>query len=329
MIDLKSIRHEAAAALRCAPDDLLLLLRTCSAAMRSYGDFTWPERGLVSAPDWSSRDCCGYGLHGLPRGEGKANLLSKYDDAKWLVWAAVASEVVPITEDGGGKSKAPRGFVVFAGDRAGAIALIQGAYPSVACVFGTATAGYAGTATAGDDGTATAGYAGTATAGYAGTATAGDAGTATAGDAGTATAGDDGTATAGARGTATAGARGTATAGDAGTATAGYAGTATAGDGGTATAGARGTATAGDGGIATAGYAGTATAGDDGSVSISWWDHVADRRRRKLGECGIDVLSYHAYRVSDSGEWIDLGDVREMTTVVEALLSALTRSATR
>jgi len=82
--------------------------------------------------------------------------------------------------DLGGKVKFPRAWVVFAGQRDDAVALLVylGGKPdfrgtATAGDAGTATAGYAGTATAGDDGTATAGDDGTATAGYAGTATAG------------------------------------------------------------------------------------------------------------------------------------------------------------
>jgi hypothetical protein len=190
--------------------------------MTSHNRFLWPESGEVSAPDWSEEACCGFGLHGLLKGEGDGDLLNWKPDAKWLVVAVQESEVVDL---GGDKVKFPRCRVVYTGDRFTATAIIAVHHPGSVIVGGTATAGdrgtatagYGGTATAGDRGTATAGYGGTATAGYGGTATAGYGGTATAGDRGTATAGYGGTATAGDRGTATAGDRGTATAGDRGT----------------------------------------------------------------------------------------------------------------
>jgi hypothetical protein len=195
----------------------MLLLRTCDRDLKAYGGFQWPSSGLVVAPDWSSRDCCGFGLHGLPWGEGDAGHLSTSESAKWLVVEAVDSTVVHITEGGGGKSKFPACNVVYCGDRDGATKYIyEHGGVGKAVAYGKATAGDSGTATAGDSGTATAGYSGTATAGYSGKATAGAYGTATAGYSGTATAGDSGKATAGYSGKATAGAYGTATAGDRG-----------------------------------------------------------------------------------------------------------------
>ena len=290
------------------PKGRALMLRTCDIDMCGHGGFAWPAAGLVEAPDWNPEPACGGGLHGLLWGDGDASQL-KHEDAtrRWLVCEVVESEVVQIRR----KVKVPRAWVVYVGDRDGAIAMIQAHAPvGTPVVFAKATAGCAGTATAGDWGTATAGYAGTATAGcagtatagdwgtatagdrgtatagYAGTATAGDRGTATAGYAGTATAGYAGTATAGCAGTATAGDWGTATAGDWGTATAGDAGTATAGDWGTATAGDRGTATAGYAGTATAGCAGTATAGEGGTLSVRWWDGDASRYRIASADVG-------------------------------------------
>ena len=192
-----------------------LILRTCSAAMQSYGGFQWPRSGPVAAPDWNPAAECGNGLHGFLRGEGAGDLADWGSDAVWLV-AEVETFV-----DLGGKVKFPAAEVIFAGPRLEATALIKAQYPDATVIganvavedrrvavvgdHGTATAGGGGTATAGHRGTATAGNYGTATAGYRGTATAGEGGTATAGDYGTATAGGYGTATAGYRGTATAG----------------------------------------------------------------------------------------------------------------------------
>ena len=245
----------------------VLVLRTCSAEMKGYGGFVWPESGHVKAPDWKPAPICGYGLHGLLWGVGNGDLLSWADNAKWLVVEVLAAGIVEIN----GKVKFESGEVIYCGERGGAVDLL---IARGAAKHGAVTAG---TATAGQRGTATAGQRGTATAGYAGTATAGDAGTATAGDAGTATAGYDGTATAGYAGTATAGQRGTATAGDAGTATAGFAGTATAGDAGTATAG----------------YAGT--------LVFRYWDPVASRSRMRVGYVGEDGIQPGVkYKLSES-----------------------------
>ncbi len=179
-----------------------LILRTCSPDMTSHGGFVWPRDGEVAAPDWESTAECGNGLHGLLWGAGDGTLVSTDPDAVWVVAEVDASDVVELV----GKVKVPRAFVVFAGARDVAVALVQAHAPAgTAVVWGTATAGYGGTATAGYGGTATAGHGGTATAGDMGTATAGYGGTATAGYGGIATAGDMGTATAGYGGTATAG----------------------------------------------------------------------------------------------------------------------------
>ena len=183
------------------------------------GIFLWPEKGRCSAPDWKPINECGYGLHGWKWGEGDADLRVKEEGAKWLVLSVLETAIIDLS----GKVKFPECEVLFVGEMADAVLIIQEHAPiGNKCIFGTATAGESGTATAGDGGTATAGESGTATAGDGGTATAGDSGTATAGDSGTATAGDRGTATAGDRGTATAGYRGTATAGSEGVITIKY-----------------------------------------------------------------------------------------------------------
>jgi hypothetical protein len=166
----------------------VLVLRTVSAGLTSWGGFQWPESGPVACEDWDPQPVCGGGLHGLLHGAGNGRLLDWAEGTKWQVVEVEASLVVEI--DGGEKVKFPRGVVVFTGDRKGATELVASRAPAGTPIVG-------GTATAGDGGTATAGYGGTATAGARGTATAGDGGTATAGDGGTATAGDGGTATAG------------------------------------------------------------------------------------------------------------------------------------
>ncbi len=313
--------------------ETVLVLRTCSADMTSYGGFRWPKRGPVSAPDWIDNFQCGNGLHGWLWGEGDGSLGHvDVPDAKWLVVRVLASEIRHGKGHLLGKCKFPRGYVVHCGDRKSATEYIMRHGASGKAVIGaTATAGNDGTAIAGYGGTATAGYRGTATAGHGGIAAAGDYGTATAGDGGTATAGhggiaaaghygtatagDDGTATAGHGGTAAAGHYGTATAGTDGTAIAGYGatatagndGTATAGHGGTATAGYRGTATAGPGGTAIAGQDGTATAGDKGTICIKYYDVQKDRYRSAVayvGEKGIKPN--RKYKLNDSHEFVEV-----------------------
>ena len=174
--------------------ETVLVLRTCSADMTSYGGFKWPKRGPVSTPAWLDNYECGNGLHGWLWGEGDGSL-GQVDapDAKWLVVRVLASEVRHGSGHLIGKCKFPRGYVVHCGDRKSATEYIVKHGASGKAVIGvTATAGHYGTATAGDYGTATAGNDGTATAGNRGTATVGYGGTATAGDYGTATAGDRG-----------------------------------------------------------------------------------------------------------------------------------------
>ena len=156
------------------PEGCVLILRTCDADMTSYGDFRWPESGPVECPDWDPRPVCRHGLRGLLWGAGDGSLLRWYDTAIWIVAEVDASQIVDL----GGKIKAPRANVIYAGDRQTATELIARHAPS-----GTVIVGH----------TASAGYGGTASVGYYGTASAGDYGTASAGDGGTATAGDGGT----------------------------------------------------------------------------------------------------------------------------------------
>lgn len=150
------------------------LLRTADANRCSYGGFQYPVKGNVAAPDWDPSPVCGRGLHGLLMGEGEGRLLDWSPDATWQVLRVAVTSVVRIGE---GKVKAPRGTVVYSGDRVGATSYLVARGANVATMAG-------GTATAGNRGTATAGHGGTATAGNRGTATTGEDGTATAGDGG-------------------------------------------------------------------------------------------------------------------------------------------------
>jgi len=154
----------------------ILVLRTSDKDGRSYGDFQYPKKGEVVAPDWDGQPECGGGLHGLPRGCGDATLMNWEDGNTAQLIAVNPSENY---FEFAGKCKFKSGRVVFSkinGLRE-AIDILSVAYPDMPVVGRAATAG--------NRGTATAGYAGTATAGNRGTATAGDAGTATAGDEGT------------------------------------------------------------------------------------------------------------------------------------------------
>ena len=155
-------------------DNDVLVLRTCNADMSSAyrNSFVWPEKGAVEAPDWVDSDACGHGLHGLPWGVGDIGMLNWDAIAKWLI--------VRVNKDDGyvefsDKCKYRKGYVIYAGDRQGAAAILvangAGQYGKVIGAVvssgnsGTATAGYRGTATAGDRGMASAGDRGMASAG--------------------------------------------------------------------------------------------------------------------------------------------------------------------
>ena len=160
----------------------ILVLHTNDKNNRAYGDFQYPEKGIVTALDWDGRAKCGGGLHGLPRGCGDGSLLNWSNDAFVLLLKVNTEKYVEFD----GKCKFESADVIFCkqGGMTDAVAILCAVYPDAPIVGRTATAGYKGTATAGDYGTATAGDKGTATAGYKGIATAGNEGTATAGNEG-------------------------------------------------------------------------------------------------------------------------------------------------
>ena len=177
-----------------ADSEYTYVLRNCKEGGVSHEGFTWPQGGLVEAPDWDPVPECGHGLHGWLEAAGDFSLGHGDGAPVWIVVKVRRDEVVDL----GGKVKFPRGEVVYYGDVDGAVAYL--ASVGVCGYKGKATAGDRGQATAGDRGQATAGYGGQATAGYGGQATAGDRGQATAGDGGQATAGYGGQATAGDKG---------------------------------------------------------------------------------------------------------------------------------
>ncbi len=130
------------------------VLRTCAADMTANGGFVWPKNGPVECPDWNPQPECGNGLHGLLMGEGDAQLLSWAPDAKWLVVAVAAKNVVDLN----GKVKFPRGEVVYCGERDGALRHLEGCGARYANLPGATLAG-------GDRAILTGGYRATLTGG--------------------------------------------------------------------------------------------------------------------------------------------------------------------
>ena len=195
-------RRKKSAAVEPAPfvlrDGHALVLRTCAADLTSYGEFQWPESGVVEAPDWNTHAACGNGLHGLLWGIGDGSLLNWDADARWLVVDVVVADVVEI----GGKVKFPRCEVVFCGAKDGAVAMLIAHGADSSRVVGstitggdgsTITGGYGSTITGGDRSTITGGDRSTITGGYRSTITGGDGSTITGGDRSTITGGANAT----------------------------------------------------------------------------------------------------------------------------------------
>ena len=114
-----------------------------------------PESGSVTCPDWNPKPECGGGLHFLLWGIGDYSLLDDKPDDKWLIIEADESTIVDL----GGKVKAPRATVLFAGDCHAALRFLDERTPDDAVLNGkkrevtrglrAATAsGYLGQATA-------------------------------------------------------------------------------------------------------------------------------------------------------------------------------------
>ena len=285
----------------------MLLMRTVKADGTSRDGFRWPlEVGATTrCPDPDPRPICGGGLHGLPYGEGDGELLNWGRGAVGLVFEAPDDEVVAVTEDDGGKSKALGEVVIrhvgtiqsaaqYIGDAGHGGRAIVGACRTSA-EHSQATSGYYGHATSGDYGQATCGERGQATSGYQGQATSGYLGRATSGNWGQATSGYYGQATSGDYGQATSGDRGQATSGACGHATSGYQGHATSGDRGQACVGVGGMARVGAGGyfvIARALLDGAlrpvvGVPGEDGVEADTWYrvDGAGRLERVPAGEC--------------------------------------------
>ena len=120
----KTTKTKPDAAVAAPIEETALILRTCNADMTSYGGFRWPKSGPVEAPDWEPTMECGHGLHGLLWGEGSVRYLDLSDNAKWIVFRALLSDIAHGTGDLTDKCKARRGTVEFCGSRDGAIAYL-------------------------------------------------------------------------------------------------------------------------------------------------------------------------------------------------------------
>jgi hypothetical protein len=237
------------AVVRDAPETVLVL-RTCSADLKSDNDFQWPESGPVEAPDWSPTPECGRGLHGWLWGAGDWSMKSKDPGAKWLVVEVAKADVIDL----GGKVKFPRGVVVACCDHwQDAMAVIRVRVLRTSTIASNATKDSEAASATGYSGHASAtGYYGHASAtGYSGHASA---------------TGHYGHASA-----------------------TGYSGHASAtGYSGHASAtGHYGHASAtGDYGWAIAGHNGTARADNNGALTLLWWDEKAKRPRVAVGYVG-------------------------------------------
>jgi hypothetical protein len=104
-----------------------LVLRTCNAHLISYNGFRWPESGYVAAIDWQDTDVCGNGLHGLLDGSGEGRYLNWADDAKWLVVEVAESDLRYGSGDLTNKCKFHSGYVVYCGNRSGALNYLKAA----------------------------------------------------------------------------------------------------------------------------------------------------------------------------------------------------------
>ena len=278
--------QEFASALECSPTEICFLLRTCDEDLKSRGDFQWPSSGLVSAPDWDPKPECGNGLHGLLSGEGDGSLLSKENTAKWMVIAAVKSEVVEIDR----KVKVPKAYVVFVGSKKDATDMIVKLCPGSACAFATVTSGYSGHSTSGDYGHSTSG----------------DYGHSTSGNSGHSTSGNSGHSISGYSGHSISGYSGHSISGEYGHSTSGYYGHSTSGENGHSTSGYYGHSTSGENGHSTSGFGGHSTSGENGIVQFNYFEN--ERKRIKILYVGEDnIKAWHIYFLNYKCEVEDKG----------------------
>ena len=264
--------------LMCESSEIVYLLRTCDEDLKSRGDFQWPSSGLVSAPDWDPKPECGKGLHGLLSGEGDGSLLSTKDPAKWMVIAAVKSEVVQIDR----KVKVPRAYVVFVGSKKVTTDMIVKLCPGSACVFATVTSGESGHSTSGDFGHSISGYSGHSISGEYGHSISGEYGHSISGYGGHSTSGNDGHSISR----------------DYGHSTSGESGHSTSGD--------FGHSNSGESGHSASGYYGHSTSGENGIVQFDYLEN--GRKRIKILYVGEDnIKAWHIYFLNYKCEVEDKG----------------------
>jgi len=293
--------------LNVSASEIVYLLRTCDKDLKSHGGFQWPSSGLVSAPDWDPTPECGKGLHGLLSGEGNGSLLNTQDaDAKWMVIAAVKSEVVEIDR----KVKVPRAYVVFVGSKKDATDMIVKLCPGSACVFATVTSGesghsisgHSGHSTSGESGHSISGESGHSTSGESGHSTSGESGHSISGDYGSSTSGYGGHSISGDYGSSISGHSGHSISGDYGHSTSGYGGHSTSGndghsisrDYGHSTSGESGHSASGESGHSISGDYGSSTSGDYGHSTSGHYGHSAsgESGHSASGENGIVQFKY-------------------------------------
>jgi len=115
----------------CAPTgpDVGLMIRVSHPDGRPpvlFGEYlntgvVWPDSGYIVDPNFNT-DSGGPGLYGLFSGVGDWSMIPPIKNAKWYVFAVNVSELVE--SDQGLTHKAPRGWVLHAGDAVGALRMI-------------------------------------------------------------------------------------------------------------------------------------------------------------------------------------------------------------
>ena len=144
-------------------DGHVLILRTNDKNNQSRGDFQYPTKGYVEAPDWEATNECGFGLHGALKGVGNGCLFNWNNDAIWMVLEVKESEIINL----GDKVKFKGGNIVYSGTRQEATKLLYDVYRNVGIIgldyhsdkkemivggyYSTLTGGYNSTLTGGNE----------------------------------------------------------------------------------------------------------------------------------------------------------------------------------
>src|SRR4030042_6775330 len=98
----------------------VLILRKCTENRTSHGgDVTFPEKGLVEAPDWNGTAECGGGLHGLLWGHGSFAL-----EGYGTIFQVIEADSENVIEFDG-KCKFKRGEVLLTGSQQEAVTLLK------------------------------------------------------------------------------------------------------------------------------------------------------------------------------------------------------------